>query len=275
MSRTRTGSSGRRSGAHERRAERYRLQGLVRRRARIRTRGRWCLAFAVLTGFVSLCMPFGVHSAYVEETAFDRAVPCAPDAPASFTDCLSRSTDVIVSKRETTGKGAREYVSVDVGTPSPAEISFGSRAFYSRLTVGESIGVTVWRQRFVRLDDAFGSTDTDGDPSGDMQLTLALGIAALGAAAWLGYLSFWYLRRTERCAAIPAPPALVLAARALYAGALPLFVGFVVLVSTRGGLSPAASLVVVPLSYSAVLLLAASTLVFRWMRRPGEVHFKR
>lgn len=275
MSRGKTGSSGPRGGGRARRNERYRLQELARRRKRVRTRGRWCLAFAILAGSVSLGLPLMVHSAYVEETAFDRAAPCESDAPASFTDCLSRTTDVVVSKRETTGRSAHEYVSVDVGGPSPAEIGFPSHSFYTRLTTGESIGVTVWRQRFVRLDDGVGSTATDDNPVGNTQLTLILGVFVLGAAIWLGYLSFWYLRRTERCAAIPAPPALILPARALTAGAVPIFATLIVLASAGGSLSPTATLFVVPLSYAAALLLAASTLFFPWMRRPGEVHFKR
>ncbi|MEZ0066219.1 hypothetical protein ABIA32_002229 [Streptacidiphilus sp. MAP12-20] len=275
MSRTKTGSSGPRRGAREARNEKYRLQELARRRTRVRTRGRWCLAFAILAGIVSLGVPLVVHSAYVEETAFDRAAPCAVDAPVGFTDCLSRTTAVIVSKREITGKNAHEYVSVDLGGASPAEIGFPSRDFYTRLTTGESIGVTVWRQRFVRLDDGLGSTATDGSPTGKTQLVLTLGVLMLGAATWLGYLSFWYLRRGERCAAIPAPPALILPVRALLAGAVPLFAVFIVLASARGSLSPGAALLVVPLSYGAVLLLAASCLFFPWMRRPGEVHFKR
>ncbi|MEY9874133.1 hypothetical protein ABH931_003627 [Streptacidiphilus sp. MAP12-33] len=274
MSRTSSRPSGPRGRAHRGGYEQHRVQEAARRRARVRRRGRWCLAFAILAGFVALCMPFAVRSDYLEETSFDRAVPCAPDAPVSFTDCLSRATEVVVSKREVVGKNAHEFVTVDFGGTSPTEIGFTSRDFWSRLSVGEQIGVTVWRERFVRLDDSVGTTNTDDSPVGNTQMTATLALPLLGLALWLGYLSFWYLRRTERTAAIPAPPALILPARAVGAGVIPALVALVTLASTRGSLSPAAALLVVPLSYAAVLLLAASSLLSSRMRRPGEVHFK-
>lgn len=258
------------------RDERLRRQERQRRVARVRRRGRFTLVGAVLSGVVALLLPFGVSQAWSQERAFERAVSCdAVTAPAPGSDCLLDSAGTVVSLHQTKGKGARQFVDLRTLGTLTGDISFEDPGFYNGLSVGQTLTATFWQGRVVLLTADGVGVRTDGNPTGSAAGALTFDLLAALGALWLGYLSFWYLRRTELSAAIPAPRALVLPVRVVSVAFVPGLVLFVALAGGAYARATAGSLLLIPGLLVAALALAATTLFVPWMRRPGEVHFKR
>jgi hypothetical protein len=264
--------------AKKSRDERLRRQARERRVARVRRRGRFTLVGALLSGVLALLLPFGVVQEWSQERPFEQAVACdsvtAP-LPGPIPDCLLSAYGTVVTLHQTTGKGARQFVNLrSLGTLT-GDVAFSDPGFYNGLTLNQTVTATFWRGQVVELTAGGTTVRTDANPTGTAAGVLTFDLLATLGALWLGYLSFWYLRRTERSAAIPAPPALVLPARVAAIAVVP-GLALAIYLGTEARLhATVGSLLLIPALLAAVLALAASTLLFPWMRRPGEVRFKR
>lgn len=257
------------------RQDRQRRAIFDQRVARVRRRGWLCLFLGLVAGLVTGVALARFPSALEDQRALEAARYCGPASVHRSADCVVSIAATVVAKRETAGRDQHDYVRLTgTGTPS-GEIGFVNHDFYARLATGQSVEALTWRSRIVVLQADGDQVPTDGNPEGGPGVTLTVAFAGLAVTAWLAYLVFWYLRRPRLAAARPAPPALVLPSRVACVAVLPGFVAVVVMMSLYAGhdttLPPTAGLLVL----AGLLLLACASLLNSWMRRPGEVYFRR
>ncbi|MEV5312435.1 hypothetical protein [Streptomyces sp. NPDC052610] len=154
---------------------------------------------AVPTAVVMLTV--GVPQRASDERAFLSARPCGAETKGPAEECLRTAWFTVEAVRvwQRRSPGGWVRVIADDGRGDRADFD-GTGRFLQRARPGDRVVGTVWRGEIVTLSAHGAYHHTTGHPVG-APVAVACGALVLLVSGGLGaYASWWWLRRTDRCA---------------------------------------------------------------------------